>query len=177
MKISAIVAVGLNGEIGLTGKMLWNYPSEYQHFIQTISGHHIVMGRVNWDDNQSNDRMLSRVSSLIISQKKNYIKNHIVHSCYDVTSFEEVAHAVEFARNAGESELFIIGGAQLYQYTMKMLDRIYYSVVPFSGKADTFFPKIHEQDFKLVYHNVNKATGDSPQWDFYLYERQHKSNK
>ena len=70
MKISSIVAVGPKREIGYLGKMAWEYPHEYQHFINTVSGHCIVMGRVNFEENLSNSRLLARTTSLVVSTSK-----------------------------------------------------------------------------------------------------------
>lgn len=171
MKVSAIVATGAKREIGYLGKMAWNYPSEYQHFIQAVAGHHIVMGRVNWDDNFSNTRLLSRVTSLVVSTQQSYLQFNQVHYDFDVKTFLNLESAIAFAKNRKEKELFIIGGEQLYKLSLSIVDRIYHSTVPYDGKADTYFPEIPLNQFEIVEEKQYCATEDSPQWHLRIFER------
>lgn len=171
MIISFIVAVGLERQIGQQGKMPWNYPSEYQHFIQSVSGHHILLGRVNWEDNFSNTRLLSRVTSLIISNKDEIVKFLPSQLDFNIFKFSKISDAINFAKQKNETELFIIGGEKIYQQTLSIVDRIYYSVVPYLGPADTFFPEIPLQHFKLTMQKQIAAINDSPSWQLQIYDR------
>ncbi len=173
MKISCIVAVGPNREIGCSGKMLWNYPDEYDHFLKTVSGHCILMGRVNWDDNANNYKLLGRVSTLVVTSKK-YPQQYLpANLCFDVSFFHSIEDAIAGAKDRAEKELFIIGGERIYQQTLDLVDRIYYSVVPFEGIADTFFPEI-SKDFIITFHKKYPAIGDTPAWELFHYDRIHK---
>jgi dihydrofolate reductase len=53
-----------------------------------------------------------------------------------VNSVEE---ALEFAKNNGEEEAFIIGGARIYEAALPYLDRIYYTEVDLEPEGDTQF--------------------------------------
>lgn len=142
MKISSIVACGQNNEIGLNGKMPWNIPGEYNHFIEMVSGNYILMGRINWEDNINNVRLLKRVTSLVVGNKK--ISSRFLPALMgvDVHFFETISSALDFARVKNPRELFIIGGGKIYEQTMSFVERIYYSTVPYKGNADTYFPQI-----------------------------------
>lgn len=171
MRVSAIVAVGPQGEIGYAGNMAWDYPSEYQFFIQTVSGHHIVMGRTNWVSNISNTKLLSRVTSLVITTDSNLLKFHQIKAQQDVNSFSCLKTAIQFAQSRSETELFIIGGAKLYSSGLSFIERIYYSRVPYIGLADTFFPTNILDKFKLSSQQDFQATADSPPWTLEIYDR------
>jgi dihydrofolate reductase len=63
----------------------------------------------------------------------------------------DVAHSVEDAinqaRERGESEVFICGGAEIYAQTIEVADRIYLTLVEAEVAADTFFPEFDEQEW------------------------------
>ena len=171
MKVSAIFAVGPNAEIGNLGKMAWDYPSEYQHFLKSVSGHHIVMGRVNWEDNATNTKLLSRVTTLVVSSQKDYLKFDQTHTDFEVLAFTSLEAAISFAKSKNESELFVIGGAGLFESGAHLIDCVYYSAVPYSGPADTFFPISVLKNFKLVDTKIIAATSDSPEWELRIFLR------
>ena len=58
--------------------------------------------------------------------------------------------ALHIARDAGESEAFVIGGAETYQEALPLADHLYLTVVHTSVEADTFFPEIEEKDWSLI---------------------------
>lgn len=47
--MSVIAAIGENREIGLNNSLPWELPIERDHFIRTISDHHILMGRKTFE--------------------------------------------------------------------------------------------------------------------------------
>ncbi len=171
MKISLIVAVGPQREIGHLGKMPWNYPSEYAHFLRTVSGHCIVLGRINFIENLSNAPLLGRVTSLVISSQKKSSYFFPSNSDWDIQFFYTVREAIDFARKSGEKELFIIGGEKIYRDTLLLADKIYYSIVPYSGPVDRFFPEIPKNNFLITEHKKIQQTLDAPAWDLYIYEK------
>lgn len=171
MIISSIVAVGPHREIGLHGKMSWNYPSEYRHFLTTVSGHFILMGRVNFDDNIANLALLKRVRTLVVSSNSDCLKFLPAHKDFDITCCTSIRDAIHVAESQGEQELFIIGGEKIYTETLSIVDRIYYSVVPYNGQADRFFPEIPLKQFSVKAQQSFASTTDSPRWDYILYEK------
>jgi dihydrofolate reductase len=52
-----------------------------------------------------------------------------------------IADALELTRSRGETEAFIIGGAQIYAQTIDLADRIYLTQVQTSAGCDVFFPE------------------------------------
>ena len=151
--------------------MPWHYPSEYQHFINTVSGHCILMGRVNWESNLNNSILLSRVTSLVVSRSnkiKNFLPADFNFSC---NFFSGIQDAINFAKSYGEKQLFIIGGEQIYQETLPQVDRIYYSEVDYEGDADRFFPEIDTNKFLIKNTQQVEKTTDSPKWKLTVFER------
>ena len=116
MKISAILAVGKDGEIGLNGGLPWRSKGDMQHFKNLTSGHCILMGMNTY---KSIGRPLPNRTNIVITSKD--IK---LEGCY---VFHSVEDGIKFAESQNENELFIIGGLSIYKYCQEkgLLDRIY----------------------------------------------------
>ena len=118
MKISAILAVGKNFEIGLNGGLPWNCKEDLQHFKNLTSGHCVLMGLNTY---KSMGKPLPNRKNIVVS-----FDRITLDGCYCFTSVED---GIAFANKQGEEELFIIGGASIYKYCneKQLLDRIYLS--------------------------------------------------
>lgn len=118
MKISAILAVGKDVEIGLNGGLPWNCKEDLKHFSNMTTGHCVLMGITTY---KSIGKPLSNRTNIVISHTKLNIEG-----CFCFNSVEE---GIEFAKQKGENELFIIGGLSIYKYCdeKKLIDRIYLS--------------------------------------------------
>jgi len=138
MMISIIVAVAENNVIGKDNKLIWHLPKDLKHFKETTTGHFIIMGRKTFE---SNGRPLPNRTNVIITKDKNYQAEGcvILHSLQD---------AINIAKN--DSEVFIIGGGEIYKQAMPIADRIYLTKVHHLFDGDTFFPEINMKDWTEV---------------------------
>ena len=135
MKVSLIVAVGKDFEIGKNNDLLWHLPKDMRFFTQTTKGHYVIMGRKNWDSIPLKYRPLSGRENVVVSRKMNLdLEGAIV-----VSTIEE---GIELARAKGDTEVFIIGGVQIYQEALRLnlIDKMYITKVHANFDADTFFP-------------------------------------
>ncbi len=135
MKVSLIVAVGENFEIGKNNDLLWHLPKDMRFFTQTTKGHYVIMGRKNWDSIPLKYRPLSGRDNVVVSRKMNLeLEGAIV-----VSTIEE---GIELARAKGDTEVFIIGGGQIYSEALRLdlIDKMYITKVHANFDADTFFP-------------------------------------
>ena len=131
MKISMIVAYGKNWEIGLNNEMLWHISEDFKNFKTITSGHHILMGRKTFE---SIGKPLPNRTSIVLSNTG--FKHEGVHT------FNDIQEAFNFARESAEEELFIIGGANIYETLFPYVDKMYLSEVDFEGVADAFLKPI-----------------------------------
>ncbi|MGB5866981.1 MAG: dihydrofolate reductase [Arcobacteraceae bacterium] len=160
MKISMIVAYGKNWEIGLNNQMLWHISEDFKNFKTITSGHHILMGRKTFE---SIGKPLPNRTSIVLS--KSGFTQEGVHS------FNEIQNALNFARESGEEELFIIGGANIYETMFPYVDKMYLSEVDFEGKADAFLQEIDFSTWDLTEQKEYEAITEdgkvkSPAWKF-----------
>ncbi len=165
MIVSLIVAYGKDYQIGLNNQMLWHISEDFKNFKKITSGHHILMGRKTFE---SIGKPLPNRTSLVLSQSTfTYEGVHV---------YSELQKAVEYAKRNGESELFIIGGALIYDLAFDIVDRMYVSEVNYTGEADAYFRtydqglwNIKEEKF---YEEIKEDEEvKSPSWFFKVLEK------
>jgi len=166
MKISLIVAVSENGVIGKDNDLIWHLPKDMQFFKKITIGHHVIMGRRNFESIPHKYRPLPNRTNIIITRQSEYK----AEGCIVVNSVET---ALEIAKNNGDIEPFIIGGGQIYRIAIEknLVDKIYLTKIHNSFKGDTFFPKL-SSDWKETNKIENKADDKHKyNYDFITLER------
>ena len=84
--------------------------------------------------------------------------------------------AISLAEKAGETELFIVGGEEIYRLAMPFTDRIYLTRIHTEVDGDTFYPGLDEKVWKEVSRIRHKKDERNPfDYDFLVYERVRKS--
>ena len=137
MKVSLIVAVSENGVIGKDNDLIWHLPKDMKFFKDTTLGHHVIMGRKNFESIPHKFRPLPNRTNIVITRQSDYkAEDSIV-----VNSVEE---SLKVAKSNGENEAFIIGGGQIYKLALEanLIDRIYLTRIHHSFDGDTFFPEL-----------------------------------
>ena len=156
-----IVAYGKNWEIGLDNQMLWHISEDFKNFKTITSGHHILMGRKTFE---SIGKPLPNRTSLVLT------RGDFTHE--GVHTFNDVQEAFNKARESGEEELFIIGGANIYETLFDYVDKMYLSEVDYEGKADAYLKEIDFSTWDLSeeksYDVILDEQGEvkSPAWKF-----------
>jgi dihydrofolate reductase len=145
MRISAIAAIGEQRELGKSNKLLWHIPGELARFKRITTGHPIIMGRKTF---VSIGKILPNRQNIIISKNKNFTVagGFVVHSLHD---------AIEIARK--NEEIFIIGGAQIFEQALPIVQRLYLTIIHRTfPMADVFFPD-YSQFTKIVEKEDKKS--------------------
>jgi dihydrofolate reductase len=138
MKVSLIVAVSQNGVIGKDNNLIWHLPKDMKFFKDTTMGHHVIMGRKNFESIPHKFRPLPNRTNIVITRQSDYkAEDSIV-----VNSLEE---SLKVAKSNAENEAFIIGGGQIYKLALEanLIDRIYLTKIHHSFDGDTFFPELN----------------------------------
>lgn len=149
-----VVAMGEKNEIGFENQLLWHLPKDLKHFKDLTSGHPIIMGRKTYE---SIGKPLPNRTNIVVSRKKDWFEEGILI----VGSIKE---AVKFAKKIDE-EVFIIGGGNIYEQTMDVVDKLEVTLVKADLKADTYFPKIDPKVWKKV-GEVCHEMDEKNQYDF-----------
>lgn len=84
-----------------------------------------------------------------------------------------VVHSIEGALSAaGEGEVMVIGGAQLYKQLLPVADRLYVTLLEAQFEGDTYFPEIDDEVWHEVSREEIKPNSDIPfQYSFIVLER------
>ena len=141
---SIIVAISENNGIGKDNDLLWYLPSDMKFFRKTTLGHCVITGRKNYESIPEKYRPLAKRTNIIVTRNANYKADGAVVK----NSLEE---ALEFAKSENESEVFIIGGGQIYKEAMgkNVIDKMYITHVAKNYDADTFFPEIELSNWNI----------------------------
>jgi len=130
-RISAIAAVGKHLELGGGNELLWHLPDDFSWFIKHTKGKPVIMGRKTME---SLGRPLKNRLNIVITRNP----DSVIDGFYGVNSLES---ALEYAKSQYDDEIFIIGGGEIYNQSMGLLDRLYITEVDAAfPQADTFFP-------------------------------------
>ena len=134
MIISLIAAMDEKRGIGWKGTVPWRLSSDLRRFRALTMGHHIIVGRKTFE---SIGRPLPGRQMIIVTRNPEFI----AEGCFVVRSLEE---AIDLARSRGESEVFICGGAQIYEEAIAGAQRFYLTLVHAQVESDTLFPQWDE---------------------------------
>jgi len=129
MIISAILAVSNNGVIGIDNQLPWKLSDDLKFFKKTTLNSYIIMGRKSYE---SIGRPLPNRTNVIISRNLEYK----TEGCIIVHSIQE---AINLAQRNNQKEIFIIGGATIYEQSINWIDRFYISRVDCEIKNGTAF--------------------------------------
>ena len=159
MRVSLIAAVAANGVIGKDNDLIWTLRDDMAFFKATTKGHHVIMGRKNWESIPERFRPLPGRPNIVLSRDGDYDTEGAV--C--LTSLEG---ALDVARKAGEDEAFIIGGAQIYRLALEagVVDTMYLTHVEREYEGDTFFPEFEATDWKAqpMFRHVADERNEAP---------------
>lgn len=136
--LSIIVAIAQNGTIGHNNALLWHIKEDMRFFRTTTSGHPVIMGRKTFES--LGCKPLPKRTNIVISRSEREYEGALL------------AHSLEEAvRMAGDdSEIFIIGGAQIYKEALSIADRLYITRVERDYEGDTSFPEVDMSQWRLV---------------------------
>ena len=170
MKISLIVAYADNFVIGKDNDLVWSLPDDMKYFSTTTRGHHVIMGRKNWESIPAKYRPLPNRPNIILTRNQDF---KVEFNNTEV--FDNLTSAIEYAEKSSEQELFIIGGSQIYQEALPLIDTMYITEVHGSPEGDTFFPSWNHDEYEEISRiHHEKDSRHQYSFDFVVYKK--KSN-
>lgn len=158
--ISLIVAMATNGVIGAGQRIPWRLPDEQQLFKRLTMGHHLVMGRKT---HESIGRLLPGRTTIIVTRQPDYR-----------VPGAKVAHSLDeaLAAAAGDDEVFVIGGAELFTAALPLAHRLHLTVVDAAPDGDTFMPALDLDAWRVVEQQTHAADErHAHSYTYTLYER------
>ena len=140
MSIIGIVAVDQNLAIGKAGRLPWHYSADMKFFKQTTIGNAVVMGRRTWLTLKG---PLKNRQNIVLSRERN------VSPQDSLIVLSNVESVIDFVRTQ-DVDLFVIGGAQVYESFLPHIQRWIVTEVPLAvDDADTFMPADFLDGFEM----------------------------
>lgn len=137
MPVSLIAAVAAGNVIGNAGKLPWRLPDDLARFKRITLGHPVVMGRRTFE---SMGKPLSGRRNIVLTRDAGLV----LPGCQMARTAEEVMSA------AGSQELFVIGGAAVYELFLPVADHLYLTHVEGAFPGDAFFPPVRWDQWRVT---------------------------
>lgn len=153
-----IAAISEDRGLGKDNRLLFRIPEDMKHFREITKGHVVIMGRKTFE---SIGRPLPDRTNIVVTRDPEFS----AAGCTVLTSLKD---AIEYARTLNDPEIFLIGGAQVYQQGIAFAERLYLTVVHATPDADAFFPEY--PDFSRVV-SAREGRNDDYQYTFYTLEK------
>ena len=134
----AIAAMSLNRVIGAGNRIPWHLPDDFKWFKQMTTGHIIVMGRKTFE---TIGKPLPNRTTIVLTGSAEPIAG--VQTISDLKQIEAISAA------AAGREVFICGGAQVYQQALPFCSELYLTLIKRVVEGDSFFPPFEDR-FELV---------------------------
>lgn len=157
MIITLIAAIEADGGIGKDGSLPWHLTDDLKHFKHVTMGHHLLMGRRTYE---SIAGKLPGRQLIVLSRDANF-------QASDAQVAPSLEEGLRLAEAAGENELFVIGGAEVYESAIPLAQRFYRTRVQAEVETDTEFPELNEDDWNVLESEAFEQGGKND-WSFII---------
>jgi dihydrofolate reductase len=158
-----IVAADKRWGIGRDGGLLADLPTDMKYFKDHTTGKAVVMGRKTLESLPGGRGLPKRTNYVLTSNP-----DFEAERCITVNSEDALREALS---QYGPGEVFLIGGATLYNRLYKQCDRLYVTKMDADLDADTFIVNFDEDpDFEIVSES-EPVTENGITFRFVIYER------
>jgi dihydrofolate reductase len=141
--IVLILARATNGVIGRDGRLPWHLPADLKRFKTLTMGRPMIMGRKTFD---SFPAPLPGRRHIVLTRDRDW-----------QAAGAEVAHDVDAAlAMAGEGEVFVIGGAEIFDLFRDIADRVELTEINLDAEGDTVvapfagWREVERQDYPAI---------------------------
>jgi dihydrofolate reductase len=145
-RISIIVAMAKNRTIGINNTLPWRCPEDLKHFKALTMGHHMIMGRKTFD---SIGKPLPGRTTVVVTRNQG-LK---IDGCIMAHSLQEAIAAC-----AGDEEIFIVGGAELYAQALPLADTLYLTEIQQDVAGDAHFPAFDMNNWQETAREARQQT-------------------
>ncbi|HEY4622185.1 MAG TPA: dihydrofolate reductase [Gaiellaceae bacterium] len=153
MKLSIVAAIARGGVIGRDNTIPWRIREDMERFRALTTGHAVVMGRRTWDSLPDRFRPLPGRRNVVVTRNLEW-------SAEGAERAGSLAGALELVE--GESQVFVIGGAELYAQALPLAGELLLTEIDAEVEGDTFFPSWDRTAFEEVAREHHVSEGGLP---------------
>ncbi len=132
-RIHMIFARAANGVIGRNNAMPWHLPEDLARFKRLTTGRPVIMGRKTWDSLSPKFRPLPGRTNVVITRQQNW---------KEAGAQTAASLADALAQCAAAEEVWIMGGAQIYEQAVPLADRIEVTEIAQDFEGDAYAPQL-----------------------------------
>jgi dihydrofolate reductase len=131
VKLALIAAVARDGVIGRDNAIPWYLPEDARRFREVTMGHAVVMGRRTWESLPERFRPLPGRRNVVVTRNDAWRSEGAERA----PSLDDALSLL-----AGEAQVFVIGGAELYAEALQLADELVVTEIDAEVEGDVFFP-------------------------------------
>lgn len=153
---SIIVAIAENNAIGYKNKLVYWLPNDLKRFKQLTTGNTIIMGRKTFESLPKG--ALPNRRNIVIS------RTAAADAFAGAECYPTLEAALEAAKSGYEyngstsSEVYIIGGASVYEQALPLADRLCLTYIyDTPAEADTFFPTFDKAEWEETFREEHET--------------------
>ena len=160
-RTSIIVAVGRNRVLGKDNRLLWNIPEDLKRFKTLTLGHPCIMGRRTFESIvvMLGKPLPGRTNIVLIKPDE----DASMPAGANVITAHSIPEALKKAHSV-DTEVFVIGGAQIYKQMLSYADRLYLTLIDDEKDGDAFFPEYESLFTKKVSEEEREQSGLKYRW-------------
>jgi len=156
-RVSLIYARAANGTIGLGGKLPWHIPADLKRFKAMTMGRPMIMGRKTFE---SFGKPLPGRRHIVFTRDNGW-------SAAGAEVVRTVGDALELA---GEGDVNVVGGAQVYGLFLPLATHVELTEVHADYEGDTHMPALGAE-WREVAREDHPAEDGRPAFSFVTFER------
>jgi len=155
--LALVAAVANNGVIGVKNRLPWNLPEDLRRFKELTNGKTVLMGSRTFESIVSMlGKPLPNRTNVVLAREKSY----------KVPEGVILQHSIPDAlRSHGSSDIFVIGGGEIYRQTIDLADTLYITHINKDVEGDTHFPVIDPKKWHKVSEDPHEG------YSFAVYKR------
>lgn len=154
-----VAAVAKNGVIGAEGGLPWSYPRDLQRFKEITEGGVMIVGRKTYESfGDSVESPLPNRTHIVVSTSELELPSGVIQA-------GSVPEAREMATGRAVDEVFVVGGASMYEAFLPLAERVLVTRIKDEYPGDTKFPEWHPEEWN------ERLVKDFEEFAFYEYTR------
>ncbi|MCX8649217.1 type 3 dihydrofolate reductase [Gilliamella sp. B2776] len=165
MILSVIVAMAHHRVIGQNNQMPWHLPADLAWFKKNTLHKPVIMGRKTFE---SIGRPLPNRHNIIVSRQAVSDLN----ANPNISWVQSIEAALSLVQAQHVEEAFVIGGGNIYQQVLPLINRLYLTHIDADLQGDTYFPDYLPEQWQVIYQQDHQADEqNSYPYQFEILER------
>jgi dihydrofolate reductase len=169
--IAMVVATDKKGVIGREDQIPWRIRTDLANLKRLTKEHPVILGRKTYESMDMyytrSGREMPGSMYIVVTRNEGY---HPARQ--NATVAHSIEEAIALAKSYHDDQIYVNGGAAIFEAMMPYTDRIYLTVVQTEAEGDAHFPKIDDKVWReLSIENHTKDEKNEYDFDMLVLER------